>query len=124
VRQVTSKAPGSLRTPFTHRLWFQAPVFSSVRRRHLSSEVFPRTFSAISRGEQGGFRLAHQTHKDFPLAATLPPKAAHQLGEFELELLRLHLQGRALGTAVIRELRDDLEDFFFALYKVAASLTR
>jgi hypothetical protein len=77
-----------------------------------------------SRRQQSRFRLPDQTHKDFPLAAALPPKAAHDLGKIELELLRLRLQGRALGTAMVRTLRNDLEDFFFALYKVAASLTR
>lgn len=46
-----------------------------------------------SRREELRFRLPHQTHKDFPLAPTLPPKAAHDLGQCELELLGLLLQG-------------------------------
>jgi hypothetical protein len=73
-----------------------------------------------SRRQQKRFRLADQPHKDFPLAATLPPKAAHDLGEIMLELLRLRLQGRTLRGTLGRNLRNDLENFFFALYKVAA----
>src|SRR6266850_8318017 len=70
------------------------------------------------------FRLAHQRHKHFPLAAALPAKAAHNLGEVMLELLCLRLQRRARDRAVSGEVGNDLEDFFFALYRVAASLTR
>src|ERR1041385_9226994 len=71
-----------------------------------------------------GFRLADQPHKDFPPAPTLPPKAAHNLGEVVVQRLGLRLQSCPLGRALLRDLRDELEDFFFALYKVAASLTR
>src|SRR5215475_1208085 len=70
------------------------------------------------------FRLAHQRHKHLPLAPALPPKAAHNLGEVVVELLCLPLQRRARDGAVLGEVRDNLEDFFFALYNVAASLTR
>src|SRR5882672_2113233 len=74
--------------------------------------------------QQLRFRLAHHAHKHLALSATLAAKAAHDLGEVLLELLRLGLQRRARDHAVLGEGRNDLEDFFFALYKVAASLTR
>ena len=51
----------------------------------------------LARRQQLRFRLAHQTHKDFPLAPALPPKAAHNLSELLEVLLGLRLQGRALG---------------------------
>src|SRR5712691_3181558 len=70
------------------------------------------------------FRLAHQCHEHFALAAALPAEAAHNLPEVVVELVRLGLQRRALGGAVVGDVRDDLEDFFLALYSVAASLTR
>src|SRR4029077_1150064 len=74
--------------------------------------------------QQLGFGLADQPHKDFPLPPALPPKATHNLGQ-RLELfLGLRLQRCPLGGTLLRDLRNDLEDFFFALYKVAASLTR
>jgi hypothetical protein len=41
-----------------------------------------------------------------------------------LELLRLHRQRGALGGALGAYGRDDLEDFLWALDRVAASLTR
>ena len=66
--------------------------------------------------------MPHQAHKDFALAAALAAKAAQNLGEVALKGLRLRLQRCALGAAVVRNLRNDLEDFFFALYKVAAYL--
>jgi hypothetical protein len=45
----------------------------------------------------------------------LPPKPTHNLGEVLVQLLGLRLQGRALGGTLLRDLRKDLEDFFFAL---------
>jgi hypothetical protein len=78
----------------------------------------------LARGQQERFGLAHQAHKDFPLPSALAPKAAHNLGQLQVELLRLLLQRRALDRAVGGEGGNDLENFFFALYKVAASLTR
>src|SRR5262245_7568357 len=74
--------------------------------------------------QQVSFRLAHQTDKDSSLPAALPSKATHNLGEVVVQLLGLRLQDRPLGGTLLRNLRDNLEDFFFALYKVAASLTR
>jgi len=68
--------------------------------------------------------LAHQRHKHFAHPPALAPEAAHNLREVVLELLRLRLQRRALGGALRGYGRDDLEDFFLALYSVAASFTR
>jgi hypothetical protein len=53
---------------------------------------------------------------------TLAAEAAHHLRQVLLEWLRL--QRGALGGALGGDGRDDLEDFFWALYSVAASLTR
>src|SRR4029450_12663810 len=49
---------------------------------------------------------------------------AHNLRQILLELLCLPMQRRASGGARHGYGRDDLEDFFGALYRVAASLTR
>ena len=68
--------------------------------------------------------LAHQRHKHVSHPPTLAAEAAHHLRQVVLELLRLRLQRRALGGALRSYGRDDLEDFFWALYRVAASLTR
>src|SRR5713226_1020392 len=101
----------------------------------LALRQLPRAVYALLRGprqlhhrlpalQQLRFRLAHHAPKPFALAPALAAKAAHDLGEVVLEVLRLGLQRRACGRARIGEVRDDLADFFFALYRVAASLTR
>jgi hypothetical protein len=68
--------------------------------------------------------LAHQRHKHVPHPPALATEAAHHLLEGMLELLGLPLQPCASGGALLGDGYDDLEDFFWALYRVAASLTR
>src|SRR5918992_1190810 len=68
--------------------------------------------------------LAYQRHKHFSHPSTLPADAAHHLLEVVLQVLRVRLQRRALGGALRGDGRGHLEDFFGALYSVAASLTR
>src|SRR5215211_5355960 len=70
--------------------------------------------------QQLRLRLAHQRHKHFAHSPALSAEAAHDLLEVVLELLRLRLQRRALSGYG----RDELEDFFSALYRVVASFTR
>jgi hypothetical protein len=53
----------------------------SLRQRH----------HGLSRCQQLRFRLPDQTHKDFPLPPTLPPKPTHNLGEVLVLLLGLRL---------------------------------
>jgi len=77
----------------------------------------------LSALQQLRFRLAHHPHKHFALAPALATKAVHELGEVVLEVLRLGLQRRACGRALSGEVRNDLKDFFFAFYRVVASLT-
>src|SRR5262245_17149681 len=67
-------------------------------------------------------RIPIFTHKDCPLPAALPPKAAHNLGEVLELLLSLRLQRRPLGGTLFRDLRDKLEDFF-SLCITSMSLT-
>lgn len=68
--------------------------------------------------------VPHQLQKHAPLATALATKAPHDLFEVSLKSRCLGPQrGFALG-ALLRDLVDDLEDFFFALYSVWASVTR
>ncbi len=69
-------------------------------------------------------RLADQRHQHVAHPPALTAEAAHHLLELVLQLLRLRLQGCALGGALSRYRDDELEDFFGALYRVVASLTR
>jgi len=78
----------------------------------------------LSSLQQWRLGLAHQRHKHLAHPPTLAAEAAHNLREVMLALLRLRLQGGALGGALGRYGDAELEDFFWALYRVAASLTR
>ena len=70
------------------------------------------------------FSLAHQGDEDFALAATLAAKAAHDLGEGVLQALGLVLELGGPVVALLRDVVDERERFFCALYSVVASVTR
>jgi hypothetical protein len=78
----------------------------------------------LSSRQQVRFRLAYQCHNHLPQPSALAPEAVHPLGEGGREVLHVGLPRRALGDALGGYGREDLEDFFGALYRVAASLTR
>ena len=70
------------------------------------------------------FRVAYQRHEDFALPPALAAKATHDLLEILVERTGLRCQrGGSRGT-LRGALLDELEDFFCALYKVVASVTR
>ena len=70
------------------------------------------------------FRLAHQLHEDFALPPALSAKAAHDFLQVVLDRVRLGRQrGGSLG-ALLRDVVNEVEDFFCALYRVVASVTR
>ena len=79
---------------------------------------------SVSTRQQLGLGLAYQCHKHFPHPPALSAETAHNLLEVVLELVGLHLQLCTLCGALGGYGRDELEDFFWALYSVAASLTR
>jgi hypothetical protein len=74
--------------------------------------------------EQAGFRVTDQAQEHFALATTLAAKTAHDLREVVVERVGLALQRRRLREALRGEVRNELEDFFCALYSVVASVTR
>src|SRR5262249_1033509 len=74
--------------------------------------------------EQLFFGLAYQLHKHFPLAPTLATETTHDLLQVSLELDDLGFQRFAFRGALLEDMRDDLEDFSWALYRVIASFTR
>ena len=106
---------GETRLLLRRQVWRAVEVFLGGPRQgqHLVSHL-----------QQVRLGPADQRHKHFAYPPTLAAEAAHTLREVLLELLRLRLQCRALGSALSGYGRDDLEDFFWALYRVAASLTR
>jgi hypothetical protein len=68
--------------------------------------------------------VAHELHADLALPPALATKASHDLRE--VVVARVHL-GRQRGRwpgALRRDGLDELEDFFCALYRVVASVTR
>jgi hypothetical protein len=70
------------------------------------------------------FGLAHQLHEDFALPPALAAKAVHDLLEVLLEGVGMGLQRCGARGALLRNVRDEVEDFFCALYSVVASVTR
>jgi hypothetical protein len=68
--------------------------------------------------------LAYQCDKHFPPPPALSAEPAHNPLEVVLELLGLHRQLCTLRWTLCSYGREELEDFFGALYNVAASLTR
>ena len=74
--------------------------------------------------QQLPLRLAYQCHKHFAHPPTLAAEAAHNLPKVVLELVGLHLQLCTLYRAPGSYGREELEGFFWALYRVAASLMR
>src|SRR6266511_1325056 len=74
--------------------------------------------------EQLFFGLAYQLHKHFPLAPALATETTHNLLQISLEVNDLGFQRFALRGALLEDVRDDLEDFFWAFYRGIASFPR
>ena len=70
------------------------------------------------------FSLTHQRHEDATLTSTTAAKAAHDLGEGVLQALGLVLELGGPAVALLRDVVDERERFFCALYSVVASVTR
>ena len=58
------------------------------------------------------FGVAHQRDEDFALASTLAAKAAHDLLQGLVQLLRLLTQGLGRRGAVARDRLDESQEFF------------
>lgn len=65
--------------------------------------------------QQLRFGVAYELHEDFALPAALAAKAAHDFAEVVLERSGLGRQGSGACGTLLREVVDELEDFFCAL---------
>jgi hypothetical protein len=70
------------------------------------------------------FSLTHQRHENATLTSTTAAKAPHDLGEGVLQALGLVVELGSLAGALLRDVVDERERFFCALYSVVASVTR
>ena len=70
------------------------------------------------------FRVAHERDEDATLAPTTAAKPSHHFFEFLPEVLGLALELGRPATALLSDVRDEFEAFFWALYSVVASVTR
>jgi small ligand-binding sensory domain FIST len=77
-----------------------------------------------AKGSQLRCGLAHEFHKDFALPSALAATAAHDFLPVVRERLDVPLQCGCSGGAVLRAGQDELKDFFCALDRVVASVTR
>jgi hypothetical protein len=105
----------------------QAPLLvfcQGCRALHARRRGRRQPYNGLPGLQQLRFRLAHQGHNYLALASALTAKAAHNLGAVVVKWLRLGLQRRARGGALLSEGVNDLEGFFFAFYRVAASVPK
>ena len=70
------------------------------------------------------FGLAHQFDKDFALAPALTTKATHDFVQGLVQLMSWGLQSGGRERALLTDPLDEVQDFFWALYSVVASVTR
>jgi len=81
-------------------------------------------FDGFPQGKELLFGVTHQRHEDATLTSTTAAKAAHDLGEGVLQALGLVLELGGPVVALLRDVVDERERFFCALYSVVASVTR
>jgi len=70
------------------------------------------------------FGLTHQFDEDFALAPALTTKATHDFLQGLVQLMRWGLQSGGRERALLTDPLDEVQDFFWALYSVVASVTR
>ena len=79
---------------------------------------------ATAQIQQVLFGLTHQFDEDFALAPALTTKATHDFLQGLVQLLRWGLQSGGRECALLTDPLDEVQDFFWALYSVVASVTR
>jgi hypothetical protein len=70
------------------------------------------------------FGLTHQCDEDLALAPALTAKASHDLLQGLVQRMSRGLQSRGWDRALLAEALDEVQEFFWALYSVVASVTR
>ena len=79
---------------------------------------------ATAQIQQVLFGLTHQFDKDFALAPALTTKATHDFLQGLVQLMSWVLQPGGRERALLTDPLDEVQDFFWALYSVVASVTR
>src|SRR5262249_36356557 len=98
-----------------------------TQRRRVVQEVLgllSKSGNGRAKLQEFVFRVAHQFHKDPTLATTLAAKAPHDFGQLLVERLGLPREDRDALAARLRDVCDEGQCFFCALYSVVASVTR
>ena len=98
-----------------------------AQRGRLGQEVLgllPQYGNGRSQLQEFLFRLAHQFHEDMTVPTALAAKAPHDFAQFPVEVLRLTREERGSVAALLRDVFDERQGFFCALYSVVASVTR
>jgi hypothetical protein len=98
-----------------------------AQRRCLGQEVLrllPKRGNGLSKLQELVFRMPYQFHKDVPLSAALAAKAPHDFCQLLVEFLGLTPEDGGSAAARLREVFDECQRFFCALYRVVASVTR
>jgi hypothetical protein len=79
---------------------------------------------ATAQSQQVLFGLTYQFDEDFALAPALTTKATHDFLQGLVQLMSWVLQSGGRERALLTDPLDEVQDFFWALYSVVASVTR
>ena len=86
--------------------------------------LLPQGGHRLAKLQEFLFRLAHQFHKDVALPPALAAKAPHHFGQLLVECLGVTREDCGAMAARLRDVCDERQRFFWALYSVVASVTR
>jgi hypothetical protein len=86
--------------------------------------LVPKVGDGLAKLQELLLRVAYQFHKDVPLPSALAAKAPHDFFQLLVEGLGLPREARGVAAALLRDVFDELQGFFCALYSVVASVTR
>ncbi|MGE3541862.1 MAG: hypothetical protein AB7N91_31130 [Candidatus Tectimicrobiota bacterium] len=103
---------------------FALPIMQNCRLRKTLVGLLAIRVDRFSSRKEPLFRVAHALDEDAPLASTTAAKTAHHFFEFLPKVLGLVVELGRPATALLSDVRNEFEAFFWALYSVLASVTR
>ena len=103
---------------------FALPIMPNRRLRKTLVGLLAIPVDRFSQSQEPWFRVAHERDEDATLASTTAAKTAHHFFEFLPEVVGVVVERGRPATALLSDVRNEFEAFFWALYSVVASVTR
>ena len=75
--------------------------------------LLPKCCNGLANLQKLPFGVTHKLHKDFPLPSALAAKAPHGFGQCLVELLGLTREDRGSAAALLRDVDDECQRFFW-----------